>query len=648
MIELRFVRRWPDAPSAVRFGWLWHWRRRIDLDAESVPGREPGQNILFIHVGRLLLTLLVAGVLAYGSAAVTAWWWFHRQLGSRIAFADVAWPPRWPRLSQARTEALFDHGQQAFAEHRLSEAAWFLRAGLRRAPARDDARLLLARLCTAAQDFPHAFAVIDEPLPRRPIAPALFEFAVNLALYCEDYPRVLRYTESALAQPNPAPGVARFALQSRARAFAALGRGAEAVRVAAQLETTDDPASFVARIEALLADGQYAAAVALADAAQVRHPADFALLNLGCRAACAARDFTALDTQLRRAIARFPDAPEPRSAAVLAWWQAGETPRALAELHAFLLRFDSDAEVTYQLSTSATALGAAPLIEEIHLRALSLGQNTARLKANLIEARLINGDVAGLRRTRIFLPQLAATDDPVLQLWPTVVDSVFQVLDGDALASGLPLQTIVRQLRLPPAAYARFVRFLLSAGRPAAASELLDHALAVFPESPSLRALAPTAHDALAAARDARPAAPAPASELLTETDFFSTAEKLLAAHHHAELAALLVAHRRSEPPWFTSRRREVDWLELRLAVASNDVLAARRLAQLYLNGDAARLKQTLTLAANLPLPAASATRAALTDAMLRQHPEAQPELQARGLLAAPDPERSTVAKLGP
>lgn len=641
MTELRFIHKWSSEQHATTKGWLWRWSRRV---YEKTPAHartsDQSENIIFIHTRRLLALLALTLVMAYASLAVTAWWWFHRRLGENVTLIDAAWPPRWAGLVQARTDALFTQGFTALQEHRFGDAARLLEAGLRRAPERNEARLALATIFGTFHEYGRAFAQLDQAFAHPPVSSALLATAFTVSFTAEDFVRALAYAQKILdAQPPASPDLTRLARQNKIRALTALGRSDEAVAAAALLAAEPDPTSLVCRIDALRSHRQFAAALALAHAAQTRFPAHLAVLDIACRTARDASNPAELRSFLAAAITAQPNVPAPRQTAVLEWWQAGDTAQSQSALDAFLLRFDSDPDFVYRLSTAATAIGATTIVERLYQHEAALGLPTNRLAANLVEAHIINGDLVGLRRTRPLLPALAATKDPVLQLWPPLVQAIFQVVDDAPLSSGPPLQSLVRRLGLVPTSYTRFIDLLLNAQRPAAACALLDQALAAYPTSASLQRIAPAARAALAAATADRDRVPAPSiAPVLDAPEFFARGDDLLSSGQFTALARLIAEQRRANPDWLAQRSGDVAWLELRLALATHDELAARRLGQLYLNGDQERLERAIAFAARLPVRDAADQRALLTDAILRHHPEAQARLIEAGLIKVPVP----------
>lgn len=647
MIELRFIRQWTPEQRTTTSGWLWRWSRRVYED-DRHPTTEPGrtEKVIFVHLRRLLALLVLGLIIGYAGVTTTGWWWFQRRIGESVAFVDVAWPPRWPHLKQARTEAIFSRGFRALEERRYSDAVLQLNAGLRRDPQRDDARLALASLYGDFHDYAQALALLDPPFAARRVSLPLFVLDTSLAFTAEDFARALAHARQVLRQPPPvAPELVLRARQVEVRALIGEDRGAEALAAAESLAGSNDSESFQCRIDALRQEKQFAAALALARRAQARFPTDADVLAVAGHVARDAHDIGALRAFLAAAIAAQPHESAVRQAAVLEWWQAGEPAAAMTALDSFLLRFDSDPDAVYRLSTAATALGALPIIETLRLRALSLGAPTVRLDANLIEACIVNGDLAGLRRLRPRLPALAVTTDPVLQLWPPLVEAVFQVVEGNPVSSALPLQTLLRRLRLPASSSVRFVQLLLGADRPVAAAELLDQALAAFPSAPSLNAIAPAVRAARTAALAARQPAPANVeTPALDAPAFFAQGETLLAAGRVAELSRLIADHRRANPSWLRERSRDLDWLELRRALAADDKLTVRRLAQLYLGGDASRLDQMIDLAVQLENRGDHDRCVLLVDAILRNAPAARPRLIDAGLLP-PEPAAAAAAK---
>ncbi len=445
------------------------------------PGSPPGWRrlrwrvILGLAAGIAVGTWLAGAITVYGYAR------FRRGVVT-VRFADVALPHRWDRFRTSIGEHQLDQAARFQREHRLAEALMFARAGLARAPAHRDGRILAARLLQAAGRPDDALRTLREGLAFHPHDPTLLADLLQGLWQRQEDREIIALARRLVPGSGEHPETPSLLLTAAGAAALARGNFDEAEDLIRR-----DPAVSATRagrhLEAKIDWERGLRSLALVRLRQLasENPADPALH----------RDLadwlrtTGQTDEARRVVLSLrlaqPDRPEPRRELIREYHAAGDTVRRDREIESYLDEFPADPAARLALADFAASAGDPALALRLTRHAGGAGWETATFDLLVIEAQIESRDypaaLDAVRALRAGLPDpppvLAATLGGLLAI-------AHQGL-GDAAASRTFLAPLLQDPRIRSATLLSVARRLDRLGAAESARLLLVRATQVDP-----------------------------------------------------------------------------------------------------------------------------------------------------------------------
>lgn len=352
--------------------------------------------------GRLALIGLSAAVVGWGLLATGGWGYLRYIRGfQRVAWADAAWPARWPNLRRSMGEHYLLEGARAVEQRDLSRALWLYRAGVARVPGDREGRLALAGLYVAHRRNDLAAELLASGVARfsgdpdyvRPALQFLFEQQEDdrLAGLCREVLASLATPEAGRTRPM----VAYFA------ALVAFHHGdydwTETLLLEHRLLATGEGLVLLAETDwergfpdlALARLGQLVDETDAPDAA-------YALIS---RIHRARGDWRALELNATRRLAHAPLAAEPRLDLLRLALERGDEARLNAALASYLSSFAHEQAALLALGDFAAGAGRTELTARLQSAFQARGWPTGPVQLLHAEAEINRGNpVAALAR----------------------------------------------------------------------------------------------------------------------------------------------------------------------------------------------------------------------------------------------------------
>ncbi len=322
--------------------------------------------------GNLLGAASAAAFVGYALLVTTAFLFvrYQRELVT-VQWLDLALPSRWPRYSEARGN---QHVATALARAQagqLRDALVFVRAGLARAPANRDGRLLLAELLTAARRPEAAQTTLIEGLRFHSSDPQFLVPLFDFLLQRQEDERLVRLARELLGH-HPAPEPARLIALAAATASSLRGnydRAEDFLRVVPGVADSRAGRLLAARIDAERGYRELALLELRALAAEF--PTDVAThAELVTRLRQTGRR-----DEARRASVSFqlahPTLARPHIELLEAYREDGDLARVAREVETLLREFSADAPALLALADFAANAGDVALARRLadHARA---------------------------------------------------------------------------------------------------------------------------------------------------------------------------------------------------------------------------------------------------------------------------------------
>jgi tetratricopeptide (TPR) repeat protein len=315
----------------------------------------------------------------------------HRGLAT-VQWVDMVLPSRWARYHEARGTQHIETAHARVREGHWREAFAYLSAGLARAPANRDGRLLMADLMLADRRPEAAQTLMLAGLPFHRNDPKFLTPLFSLLLYRQEDERVVALAREFLAEGT-----------SGERANLAALSGASASFLRGHYDRAED---FLRGVPGLIEsrDGRLLAAKIDWD----RGYRDLALLQLRGLVAQFPQHVephtelirrlrqTDRRDEARRATVSFqfahPTLPQPRIELLQAYRDEGDPARLGREIDDLLRNFSTDAPTLLRLGGFAATAGDAPLARRLldHARARNLPWEPHAVL--VVEATVVAGD----------------------------------------------------------------------------------------------------------------------------------------------------------------------------------------------------------------------------------------------------------------
>ena len=171
---------------------------------------EAGTRRRRLHWRRVAAALAGLGLAGYVGGAAAVWAFLRHQRGfDTVQLGHVALPWRWDEFREARGEHHLRQARQRHTEGRQQEALLLARAGLARAPAHREGRLLLVELLTAAQQPGPAREALLGGLPHHVGDEAYLRRIVTMLLQQQEDVRLVALARTHLPGLPPASAAAR-------------------------------------------------------------------------------------------------------------------------------------------------------------------------------------------------------------------------------------------------------------------------------------------------------------------------------------------------------------------------------------------------------------------------------------------------------
>lgn len=359
-----------------------------------------------------LLCYLAAATALYGHTR------FRRGIAS-VRYLDLVLPSRWDRFRTAVGEHQLEQAEHLRRAGRFAEALVFARAGIVRAPAHREGRILAARLLGAAGRADDAHRLLLEGLAHHPLDPTLLTDLLHGLWQRQEDHRTIELVRQLA--PTAAHARESLHLLLTAGAAAALARG--------HFDAAED---FVHRDPALAAarSGRHLLAridwerglrpLALVRIRQLatEHPGDAAIhrdLADWLRASGHADEARRAVLGLHLAL---PHRPEPRLELIRDHHAAGDAARRDREIADYLDAFPADAGARLALADFAASAGNFTLAESLAQHARAQAWESAAFELLAIEAHIAARRYsAALDLARALR---AANPDPAPQLLATL------------------------------------------------------------------------------------------------------------------------------------------------------------------------------------------------------------------------------------
>lgn len=435
-----------------------------------------------VRWGSVATTVVALTLAGYVSLATAAFLFlrYHHDLAA-LAWLDVALPSRWPRYREARGNHEVAIAQEKFRAGRLPEALIYARAGLARAPANREGRLLVAQVLMIARRPDAARDAMLDGLPFHRADPKFLTPLFGLLLQRQEDDRTIALARDFL-QHGPGGEPTRIACLAGATAAWLRGNYDQAedfLRGAPGLAEARDGRLVAAKIDA------------------ERGYRDLALVELRALAADFPNDLeahTELVARLRQAGLRdearrlslsfqfaHPAEAAPRIELLHAYRDDGDAARVAREVEALTQDFATNAPALLALADFAANTGDVALARRLveHARQHKLPWEPHAFL--VIEATVVKRDFRSALDT---INRLTAENSDWRERYPGLIDSL-QALSylgvGDAEASRLLLASFLHQPLLRAENLVALANRFAALGADEPARQILARAIDVDP-----------------------------------------------------------------------------------------------------------------------------------------------------------------------
>jgi cellulose synthase operon protein C len=651
----------PSAPAPWRLGVVCFYR----LAKSSKTGEYYVPKIN--DSGRYALNLLISvrGLLYWGFAlllmahfagAGVIYARYKAKPHNLVTYSDLVLPWRWSGVSALRGQAQLNQAKEDFKAYRVGEAFGGLRAGLVRYPQDQAARLQLATIFILSFRRDLADNVLFEGLN---YGPPTKEFLSGALVFLKDsdHPeRLLEFCQKAraLVTAEDPERVSKLHVLDAANVdvLVALGRHAEAVKVAESIAPPDVDLVFRTRMLAAFAAKDPAGAVAVVNAWMQARPKSEVALATAVDVHRKANQLQEMDSLLVRLRKLNPANASFTTMAVVQNLLAGRDAEARAALDDCILRFGSYAETLNTLSSDIGTTGRIELLAELESVMQEHGFDLQDLLASRLLAQIDHADWAGATITQQALAEREKKLRPEVQVLEKTAASLITVCAYDTPAAKIVLCDYLRRYpgRLP--LYIKMIDRLIGAERWSAAHDVVSIAERIYPSSVQLLArnqqIAPqlTRIDSQETADSKQEMA----TRVANTTDLYANADSFLSALEQEraksdfESALRLIQRlRQNAPAWLPTEVDKIDRSELDLALSLGDILQLQSVVRGYLRYDEKpeRYDVVCTLAEQCWRDTNKSAAELLVREVLRRKPE---QARAAGLLKAwqPKPGKET------
>jgi len=546
---------------------------------------------------RLLAALGLLAATAYLLGVTAIFLWLDRQPDNRVGWSDVAAIPwDYSGFRGKRGDSDIAAGLAHVKSAQYADAFYRLRIGVSRSPANAEGRIMLARLYGGG-DPGQALKILEEGLRHGAddlkLQTTLFAFLVQQ----QAHTRGLQHADDLLAAKHGplSPEVERAVRFGRIALLQSAGRFAEALEAVRALDVPAGSewqirrhvieADLLLRLGRAQEAGQFYAA-ARADG-RISRPA----YSFESELAIALGDADRLQSVLRHLRAAAPDSPGPYVFTYQAWHRLRRLSYREAALADFLRLFARNDSAMQIFAAMLVNLDQPEIVQQVMRAAVQARLSPFAFQVHLTEIALRRGDYAQATRVLREWEDKVDTLPARQRFYPELIKRLVRAsFSGDNSQS----DAVIAHLRGSSGlaqwpVYQLVARTLDSAGATPAALGAVTLAERVFPHTDPLQEMKTRLAErvaALAAKPDPsveRPTAliltvvPATAAEALAQVD------RLLATDSLAEARDLLRAIRARPPAWLAAHDAAVAVRELRLSLASLDLLTTRTLVRGYL-----------------------------------------------------------------
>ena len=578
------------APAGVSRG-IWP----VQLTA-GMSGQGQTVWVLQVYYRRLIIALSVLVLAGWLLAATLLFFWLDLAPHNQVRWLDLAAPWRWPGLRAKHGDTAVLTALDQLKAKDFAGAFYNLRVGVARSPGNVEGRLALARL-QAGYDPVRAVGLLEEGLPFSGTDPRFLSGLVSLyaSLQIQSHAlevvgELLRDRSSTLTPP------ARFVLQrAQVGLLIQLGRYAEADAALAAISppaSASERASLEAlQTELLLRSGRALAARKYLEELPGTNPVAPVRLRQAAEIAIALGDADALLGALRRLKGQSPDDPGAYLYAVQAWHRMkrpslrdaaeadyyrafGGNDGALQALAALAVNLDLP-EVVARAQQAAVAGRHSSFAFRVHQTELALRRGETEQATRLL--RDWENNIDTLRAVQRFYPEfIKRLTRAAFAGTPDQVDHLLAHLTANRGQAQLPAYTLA-------------VTVLEKSGNPAGASQVLQAATRLYPQSePLLVARERLTLQLAAVAAPPGATAPSPAVPGMRLPATAEEARRLIdeQLQNDSLVAArdLLRIIRAQKPAWLSAVETEISLREVELAFLSLDQIAARDAARAYID----------------------------------------------------------------
>jgi hypothetical protein len=548
-----------------------------------------------IYWRRLVPALTVLALAAYLGLATAAWYWWARNPVSQVRWRDVALAPvRWDELTRRRGETAIATALERLKQKDYTEAYYGLRVGLARAPGNTAARLVLAQLL-AFQNPVQALNLLEEGLQYTPNDRGLLQALFGLYAAQQAPDRALMQAEALMA-PGRSPatnletrffaGTIRFSL------FLETGRTAEAERAYGELEPLiATPADRLTwhrlRLSLLLKRGELSEARAWYKQAYPAGDSGAEGYRAAAEIALAAGDDEELSLALRRLQLASKNGVAANLYAYQCWHKAGQTARMAATERGFFSQYGGDDAALQAFAALAVNLELPDVVAHAAQVARANRLSDFAFKVHLTEIALRQGKFDAAFSQLSDWERSVETLKVEQRFYPQFLSRLVRccVAGGDQ-QTGLLLHALGDgRGQAQMGVYRLAVEALERSGNPAAAAQVAQAGLVLYPYSAPLLAANERLSSRLAATQK-----PAGGSGSATPPVLPDTADATLLAIDQAlgkgeyiQARDLLAETRRQSPAWLAGAEGELAIREVALALRTQEPLAVRAVASGYL-----------------------------------------------------------------
>lgn len=535
---------------------------------------------------RLIIYLSVRGVLLWGAALILAAyfagtaalaWFLGKNPYNHITYADLTLPTRWSHLRELRGRGQIDEGIHDLRTGRYATGLMLLNAGLAKKPAHLRARMTLAQAYINMGFLHRAVQLLEEGIDHGVPPKTYFDAVFRLALYLEDYERVLAIAGriDALLPPGEVP-LRRRLLAQRAVALEKLQRHdeLESLRNSSRQAPSFALESAWARVQAGRGRPEDALREIVRDPDRFGVPADRYQLQITL--AIAARDARTAEEAIRDWLKTEPTQPQPRIEEIVALVRLGDEAKARDRLQRFFINFGGDRSAVILLVKKLAERPDVDWLKRTRREAEDYGSWSVEMRVlhvqGLIQAGNVSEALTEFNLTADLIKQARTPDGG----WTEGTQRLLDVLTSDSPSNRSQFLAFFRTKRLTPDAFRFALKSLKNAGAVDVASELSVLARNRFP---ALREAAVAANPVTAQEGFGARTAASLQTEAQARAELRLLDAELMAGQHAAAFERL----RRIEAGSFPGLRSELLMRRVELHGARDEQTELSAALQLYL-----------------------------------------------------------------